>query len=295
MFYNKDLIDEYGLKDPLELYDRGQWTWDAFLDLAVQATRDTNKDGTTDTWGINGDARRVYQSLLTSNGGDIVDYDTDSNTYSLAFEKPAAMKALLKVAEIVNTLKVAKADTFMTADADTSFASGKALFLMAGLPGHIVDMRNTNGLKNVRWMSLPRGPDDPIGNLNFIRESNYYAWTTTIGADWENVVKATSWLFTTWDYVRYPEIDPGAAFDKQAWIDATLKAGTFDAADTAHIAKLMFDQGTVVIKWPAWQPLADVINESILRRMVQGKTAEESISPFRDSMQQMLDSMVKSQ
>lgn len=34
MYYRPALIDEIGADDPKELFDKGEWTWDAFLDIA---------------------------------------------------------------------------------------------------------------------------------------------------------------------------------------------------------------------------------------------------------------------
>src|SRR5690606_31626484 len=41
MYYNRDLFKKLGLPDPQELYASGQWTWEKFMEVAKQATRDT--------------------------------------------------------------------------------------------------------------------------------------------------------------------------------------------------------------------------------------------------------------
>lgn len=50
--YNKELLAEAGLPDPYELQVAGEWTYDAFLDIAINATRDTTGDGEIDQWGF---------------------------------------------------------------------------------------------------------------------------------------------------------------------------------------------------------------------------------------------------
>lgn len=50
--YNTDLFEREGLPDLQNLYEDGDWTWDAMTDIAIQATADTTGDGDTDRWGI---------------------------------------------------------------------------------------------------------------------------------------------------------------------------------------------------------------------------------------------------
>lgn len=52
IFFNKDIIEQYGLPDPYELYANGEWTWDAFEQIAIAATKDTDGDGEIDQWGV---------------------------------------------------------------------------------------------------------------------------------------------------------------------------------------------------------------------------------------------------
>ncbi|MFW5980974.1 MAG: ABC transporter substrate-binding protein [bacterium] len=50
--YNPDVFEEFGLTDPYELYEAGEWNWENFLELAEEVTRDTNGDGDIDTMSI---------------------------------------------------------------------------------------------------------------------------------------------------------------------------------------------------------------------------------------------------
>jgi hypothetical protein len=276
IFYNKEIIDKMGLTDPMELYNRGDWNWENFFSLAVDATKDINNDGKVDQFGINGDVRRVYEALMASNGTNIVNYSNEDG-YTLALEKPAVMRVINKISEIFNSLKIVKQDTFLTVDADNSFKNGKALFIMAGLPGQIGDMKKA-GLSQVRWMSLPRGPDNENGNLNIIRESNYYSWTTTIGDDWENVIKASSWLFTPWDYVRYPEVKVINNSDRLIWMESIRQSNIFDEVNIDHIANMIFGKGTIVSKNPAWKPITTIVEDKVLKSICQKASVEQAVN-----------------
>ncbi|NMO95101.1 ABC transporter substrate-binding protein [Paenibacillus lemnae] len=71
--YNRDLFKKLGLPDLQELYTNGEWTWDKLLEVAKQATKDTNNDGKTDVWGYSGWAMDVLKHFTAANGGNVVD------------------------------------------------------------------------------------------------------------------------------------------------------------------------------------------------------------------------------
>lgn len=262
MFYRKNLLDALGLPDPITLYNEGNWTWDTFFNIAVQATRDFNNDGVIDQWGLNGDVYRVYSGLLYSNGGRVVSYDGDTQTFSIAFEKPAAMKAILKINEIVNTLKITKAETFMISDGDTSFNNSQAVFLMAGLPGHFANN------PQVLWMALPRGPDYTTGTMAFIREINYWGWTSTIGEDWQDVITATAHFFSRdYDYIYWDDVDKAAIWNETNYANA-IRPTWPGPGDAEHIARLVFVDGTEVLDSPAWKNVFTIITDKIIQKVV---------------------------
>lgn len=67
--YNKDMFEAEGLPDPYELYRAGEWTWEAFTDIALVLTADTTGDDTIDRWAID----MIYdEDLVLSNDGRYV-------------------------------------------------------------------------------------------------------------------------------------------------------------------------------------------------------------------------------
>ncbi|MCL2096594.1 MAG: hypothetical protein FWH10_06800 [Oscillospiraceae bacterium] len=48
VYFNKKLIQDYGLGNPYDYVKAGTWTWDVFSDMAKQVTRDLNGDGIFD-------------------------------------------------------------------------------------------------------------------------------------------------------------------------------------------------------------------------------------------------------
>ena len=284
IFYRRDIIAAAGLPDPLALYNEGNWTWENFFNEAVQLTRDFNNDGVIDQYGLNGDVYRIYSALLYSNGGRIVAYDPSTQQFNLAFERPAAMKVLLKINEIVNTMKIVPMETFMQSELDGHFTAGTAVFLFAGLPGHFT------GNANILWMALPRGPDYS-GTMGFIREINYWAFTSTIGTDWQDVITATSAFWTRgYDYIRYPELDKNVIWDSVAYMNA-IRPSFPGTGDAEHIVSLMFTEGTEVLDSPAWKNLLYIITDNIVKAIIiSGVPTITAIDMYRDQILAQLNS-----
>lgn len=42
--YNMEMIENAGLEDPYDLWKRGEWTWDVFLDYAQKLTTGEGTD-----------------------------------------------------------------------------------------------------------------------------------------------------------------------------------------------------------------------------------------------------------
>lgn len=69
--FNMDMINEAGLENPQDLWDRGEWTWDKFEEYCVALTKDTDGDGVTDVYGYSGWWTNMLANLLMSNGATI--------------------------------------------------------------------------------------------------------------------------------------------------------------------------------------------------------------------------------
>ncbi|MFD1953615.1 ABC transporter substrate-binding protein [Paenibacillus thailandensis] len=73
LHYNRDIFKKLGLPDLQELYSKGEWNWDKFLEIAKQATKDTDNDGKIDVYGVSGWAPDIVRHFAIANGGIIVD------------------------------------------------------------------------------------------------------------------------------------------------------------------------------------------------------------------------------
>ena len=52
IYYNKNMFENEGIEDPLELYHENKWTTDKLKEVAMKFTKDTNGDGSLDQWGM---------------------------------------------------------------------------------------------------------------------------------------------------------------------------------------------------------------------------------------------------
>ncbi len=83
IFWNKTLFNEYGLPDLYELYEKGEWNWANFKDIAQRANVDKDNDGIVDIHGFN--ARESFAwCYLYSNEAYIAEKTDTGMTVDLA-------------------------------------------------------------------------------------------------------------------------------------------------------------------------------------------------------------------
>lgn len=104
MMYNREIFKQLGLPDPKELYNKGEWTWEKFAELAKQATKDTNNDGKNDYWGFSGWGLDIARQFAASNGAKGTDEASKKETLS----DPKMIEALEFVNKLYNVDKVVK-------------------------------------------------------------------------------------------------------------------------------------------------------------------------------------------
>jgi ABC-type glycerol-3-phosphate transport system substrate-binding protein len=75
VYFNKRLFREAGLDPnlPYDLQKNGQWTWDRFLTICKQLTRDRNNDGRIDTYAMPADlSTEILEQIVFSNGANFI-------------------------------------------------------------------------------------------------------------------------------------------------------------------------------------------------------------------------------
>ncbi len=69
--FNKQMLEDNNLEDPRDLYARGEWTWDKFIEYCQVLTQDTDGDGQIDQYGYCGYEYETFENLMMSNGATI--------------------------------------------------------------------------------------------------------------------------------------------------------------------------------------------------------------------------------
>lgn len=75
--FNIQMLEDNNLEDPRELYARGEWTWDKFIEYCKVLTQDTDGDGQIDQYGYCGFQNETFEQLLMSNGAHVAATTTE--------------------------------------------------------------------------------------------------------------------------------------------------------------------------------------------------------------------------
>ena len=124
--YNKTMLEAAGI--PLPDKDK-PYTWDEFIDVAKQLTKDTNGDGTLDQWGTGLNVQWNLQPFVWSNGGDWLNEDHTKVTV----DTPEFAEALQWFADMSNVAKVTPSTTdSQTLDTYQRWMKGEIGFFPVG-------------------------------------------------------------------------------------------------------------------------------------------------------------------
>lgn len=149
LYYNLTAVKEAGLPTPNELDARGQWTWDAYLDLARRLTV-RGADGEAARLGT---ARGPWEMWLYNGGGDLID---KSGTKTL-LDSPDAAASFQFMADQVTRHRVAPTDAENAQQNETSrFLAGR-LGMIFGVRGFIVTQLTKVSGFQPELVAVPRG------------------------------------------------------------------------------------------------------------------------------------------
>ena len=164
VFYNKKTIEDYGLDDPKELFDKGEWTWDTFKKML-----DEFVDPENGLYGIDGYWTEAALSLTT--GVPYIGLEDGKLVNNL--KDPAIERVQNFMTELYNDGCVIDKEMFDWAEKPNFIGEGKELFYPCGLwavykPAE--EWQKTLG-KDAFFVPMPRDP----------KADNYYIPTTVEG------------------------------------------------------------------------------------------------------------------
>ncbi len=164
MMYNKTLLDWEGQPDILDLVEAKRWTWDTFLDICKNVTRDKNGDGIIDQWGITCINYEWFAKYILYSNGQTAGVNMVDGGFEMSIKNGPSIRALQFVADLCNVYKVYKYDKN---NSDESIP----LYLNGGVAMHIANYYGPNivylkkGMDS-RLCPLPIGPDaDSYSNM----------------------------------------------------------------------------------------------------------------------------------
>ena len=102
--YNRKIFRDLNLPDPQELYYKGEWTWEKFLEIARAATRDMDNDGVNDYWGTSGWPADMVRHFAASNDA----YFIHPDELTAGISDPKFIEAMEFVQRVVNVEGVHK-------------------------------------------------------------------------------------------------------------------------------------------------------------------------------------------
>lgn len=95
MLYNKDMMMLNGLEDPLEVFLRGEWTFDKFKEYGEAIYTEVN--GEVLQWGF-GSWQDAVTYFMLANGGALIDVNAEDGTATSGFDNPAVVETLELIA-----------------------------------------------------------------------------------------------------------------------------------------------------------------------------------------------------
>ncbi len=142
LHYNREIIEESGVKDPFDLYVEGDWTWDNFVEMSRELTMDTTGDGEIDQWAKERQPWLVENWLFANDGEVIAEKDGE---FVFAVDSPENEEMLRLLREFHTVEELSGGD----------FEGGTAAFY----PQRIGLLGEHNELFDAGFVPFPKGPN----------------------------------------------------------------------------------------------------------------------------------------
>lgn len=175
--FNMQLLEENNLEDPRALYERGEWTWDKFIEYCQVLTQDTDGDGQIDQYGYCGYENETLEQLMMSNGTGIALGTTET------LSSAATGEALQMMYDMYNTYNIAYPYDFDGTPSDSmriQYREGNIGFFPIAVwianAGGDYGPENKLGFDTayVRWPVGPSGNQETNAGKNAVAGNTYF-------------------------------------------------------------------------------------------------------------------------
>ncbi len=267
--FNMAMLEEAGLENPQDLYDRGEWTWDKFREYLLALTVDENNDGVTDVYGLGTVFTQLFSNLMMSNGTGMANGTTEG------ISSPATIEVLDFMYNMYNVDKVARPwdpDDFW--GNNNCFADGLTAFWAA--PGWIMSDYTVDELGFefgiVPWPIGPSGNQET--NATYKTAGNWYI--IPVGVDNPALVYQVMFDWSNWYNYDTDYRDS----DLTWWEDAMYSERNFD------YLKMMGEKQTLDI----WESLSFPNSEFNLQMLIEGSyTPSQMAEQTKNVLQSLID------
>lgn len=192
--FNMDMIKAHNLDNPQDLYDKGEWTWDKWMEYMKILTEDTDGDGAIDVWGYGGYWTNLLSYLLMSNNTDI------AATSEQHLDSPATLEVIQFIDDMYNKEGVAKPWSDTWEDNEKCYTTQQVAFWTSAC-----------------WIMQSYGDPDP-DKISF--EVGVVPWprgySVEKGEEYPGYAVAGNWYFIP-KYAENPELIYQVMFDWKNW------------------------------------------------------------------------------
>lgn len=228
LIYNRELLKECGItEDPQKLVDSKEWTFEKFREMCKTATKDTNGDGTNDTYGCYiGLPETFGTSMISANGGRVV--TSVEGVAKETYNDSKALNALNFVYDLVNTDKSVKVGPSITTgdsqkEATANFVAGESAFYFCETWVINQILKPTAGDMDYGIVTLPMGPDATEYVSPFENARNFCITSTN-----KDVEKTVIILNALARYIEEYDEDPD-------WWHYDIEMDYFQEGDSASV------------------------------------------------------------
>lgn len=264
VFYNKQMFEDAGLDTPRQYYERGEWDWNTFKELAAELTQDTNGDGETDIYGAS--FVGWHESLFVDSiGKDLVKTDENGNLVS-NLRDPDIARGFNFLIDLINKDKVVNPNLF---NYNEMFEAEKTAMVM----GPYFWANQWPSIKGANKQEFVPQPKDPNSD-EYYQSGSFLGYYVPKGTDNYDTIKA--FLYSAVISMREQDVEGTDAYQKtidtalEQWPNYTLEDAMREKEWTLeyqalpkliHVGDLITNQTIFNRMYQEQLPFATVIEE----------------------------------
>lgn len=288
MIYNKKIISDAGLTDPVELYKKGEWTWGKLEEYIEKLCGDTDGDYAVDLFGT--DNYPMSHCYLTSLGTGV----TQNKEGKITLD-PITGKNYETLADFLNMMCRKQSNGYMP-DVDGRngttvdlLSAGRLVFSFAGR-WTILENEELNAMKNSGELALVMLPRNE-------KADDYYCYGVTSGyaiPSKGNVLGAIATLTSTRldDFPSKERLEKEKqAYIADGWDEDSAHILAFDIAahEGSYQQVKLVSLGLDIFN----STLQTTVNDLLYDPLYQGSTAQTARSAYLNKLQTAVDSANK--